>query len=831
LAARTRPSRPVTEIRESFDKQTPFPDTWSYWGNQGRPSFTLSADKSLSPPRSLAVTGISRLEARAWLRKPLPADVQVSAAVLVDTLIPAQVIARGTDLDSASPTFYAAAVSRGVEVQLLRVVRGKVTRLASLKSTRWVSQRWLRVTLQVRKKVLQVRICHLADGQYLDDSGAWTPDPVWALRQVDAAIKGPGHVGLGRPVSYQGTVFFDDFTAGPARSTAADAAEEKPRPAADTGLPDLPRPTIPRHYPHIRIAMLAYTGNPMGAFEEQLLRKSVDLVVPSDLYLRRIKAVAPRTPQLLYTNTSSLYLELLTDWLAYADAHRLSREEAFFHARRATPFRGNSPSSQPVTWFWDVVRDGHSPANLTQAAHTGAARLWFGLTGESVCVGYPERFREINFEMIAGGQDGWQAVVEYARAVDDAGKPVTWGRLPLRGDTTAGLAHSGRITFDPPADWKPSSSNGKARLFYVRFRATAPGTPAVARSILGRDYVIAHGKDAGVIPAFDFQADLNHDGYLDDVEYAHRASGKNARFVYESRLPNESYGQMRFCTNPAGAGFRRWAVDYHVRFLKPRPLAAGLFMDNSDGRPSLPQGEVVEPLHRFGKDYGSLLQEIAKAISPRWILANSPSHPAADTVVRANPAYMIEFALRPLAHPYGYFEDLSETLARRRRLTSPPPITIIDSYPQGSTVNDPRLRLATLAEYYLLADPQSTYLMLYGGFDPAAPWARHWMAAIEYDIGQPLGHWSLWTTGPDPSNRSLSYRIYRRKFQSALVVFKPLSHARGFRGKPSTGDDSATRHDLGPAYRPLRADGTLGEQVTTITLRNGEGAILIKNGQ
>ncbi len=36
------------------------------------------------------------------------------------------------------------------------------------------------------------------------------------------------------------------------------------------------------HYPHIRIAMLAYSGNPMGAVEDKLLKESVDLVVANN---------------------------------------------------------------------------------------------------------------------------------------------------------------------------------------------------------------------------------------------------------------------------------------------------------------------------------------------------------------------------------------------------------------------------------------------------------------------------------------------------------------------------------------------------------------------
>ncbi len=141
---------------------------------------------------------------------------------------------------------------------------------------------------------------------------------------------------------------------------------EKP-PEKRSGSPPVPvlRPEIPRHHAHIRIAQLAYYANPMGAFEDDLLREHVDLVVPEAHFLEHIHMVAPRTPQLLYTNTSSLYFDLLPDWLTYADRKKLSAESAFYHAAKPTAFQGNSPSSRPVTWFWRVFRGDDRLSDVT----------------------------------------------------------------------------------------------------------------------------------------------------------------------------------------------------------------------------------------------------------------------------------------------------------------------------------------------------------------------------------------------------------------------------------------------------------------------------------
>jgi hypothetical protein len=617
----------------------------------------------------------------------------------------------------------------------------------------------------------------------------------------------------------------------PTKPSAASVAAAAP-PARPASPPvAVTRPDVPRHHSHIRVALLAYYGNPMGAFEDDLLRQHVDLVVPETKYLAHIRAVTPQTPQLLYTNTSSLYSELLTDWLTFADAQGLSREAAFYHAERPTPFRGDSPSSRPVTYFWRVYRGAASLADVTHLTRPrGPSPLPFAGRGESLYLGHPDRFREINLDLASGAGASWSAVVEYPTAVDANGQPGAWAALKLLADTTAGLTRSGQLTFDPPADWKPAALGGYARLHYVRFRTTAGGTAPSARSVLGRDYVAANGKAEGTVPVFDTDADANGDGYLDDAEYARRAPGRDARFVHEGRMPCLNYGQMRLATNPSSTAFRRWAVDYHVRLLARQPLAGGLFMDNSEGRPAVAVANVREPVADFATDYGAMLGDIAKAIAPRWVLGNSAGGGGhADAVIRQAPAYFEEFALRPLAHTYLQFEEVAGIVAHRAALTSPPPYAVLDSLPRRGAPTDERTQLATLAYYYLLADPDATFLCFYGGFEPGTPWQRHWAPAAAYDVGRPTGRWSRLAEGTDPSNLAMKYRVYQRAYERALVLYKPLAFKDGdWKTQAAIGEETATAQDLGGTYRPLRADGSLGDPVTRVSLRNGEGAILIR---
>jgi hypothetical protein len=828
------------EIKESFDsaKAGALPKDWSQSSSAKGASFEVVAAKGLSEPNILVSAGASNVTAYAWPGAEQHADSQASVGINLTMLIAAGVFVRGSNFDAGPPTCYAASITRGVEATLWRIVGGKATKLGSVKSKGYLSEKWARLTIQADGKTIRLRVCRLDDLEYLDKDGVWQIDPTWAISVNDSEIASGGVVGVVRLASGAGNVQFDDFEAiapsddkpvkgkGPAKPTnPTSAAATPPKTVANP----LNQPPIPRHYSHIRIAMLAYAGTPMGKMEDDLLKNSVDLVVPNPGYLKRIHDVSPKTPQIIYTNCSNIYLELYTDWLAYADANGLSRESAFYHVSRPLAFKGNSASSQPVTWFWGVYRGGNSPVNLTNAAHANNGKVEFAANGESLFIGYPDRFREINVNLTSGAARGWTAVLEYAKTVDKSDKPTEWAALKTINDSTKGLSQTGVIEFDPPADWKPATI-GSAHLYYVRFRTTAGGTPPAASSILGRDFVGAKGTSEGFIPVFDAKADLNKDGYLDDAEYAKREAGKDARFLYESRAFNTGYGQMRFCTNPGNKDFRKWAVDWNQRLLQKWPLAGGLFMDNSAGKAQVKAADVIEDPADYSAEYGELLQAVWKAIEPKWIVANTGGgYASAEPVIQRSPAFFEEFAIRPLSHGWSAFDDLAGMIERRRLLTNPPPITIIDSHAQGGKQDDPRVLIGVLAYYYLLAEPDNTFLMFYGGQDPNGAWSKHWTAAVAYDVGKPEGKWSEFATGPDPSNKDLTYKVLQRPYSNALILYKPLSHVRGNRVPPNIGEESATKHDLKGSYRPLLADGTLGSPVKEISLRNGEGAILVKD--
>ena len=121
LEARLVPSG-VPLLQQSFDG-TPIgalPSGWSQWSSNGSAAFAVSSAQPLSGPNGLASSAASNVSARAWAATAEPADVQATADVFVNDLTPAQVLARGSNLNTTTPTYYALSVTRGMSLTLLR---------------------------------------------------------------------------------------------------------------------------------------------------------------------------------------------------------------------------------------------------------------------------------------------------------------------------------------------------------------------------------------------------------------------------------------------------------------------------------------------------------------------------------------------------------------------------------------------------------------------------------------------------------------------------------------------------------------------------------------
>ena len=257
-------------------------------------------------------------------------------------------------------------------------------------------------------------------------------------------------------------------------------------------------------------------------------------------------------------------------------------------------------------------------------------------------------------------------------------------------------------------------------------------------------------------------------------------------------------------------------------------MADGLFLDNSGGKLPFAGTPVKESVVSFTDDFAAMVDAVTRRVSPKWTVSNtSGSAVEGDGVAAASSAAFEEFALRPNDASWASVEDVAALVKERLAADSPSPYLILDSHPGAKPTTDPRTRMGVLSYYYLVGDPNKTFLMFFGGNSPAAPWQDVFTPAATVDVGQPAGAMRVWATGTDPANASLTYKVYGRDYGNALVLFKPVSYALG-KGTGTGDDATATTHQLNGNYRVLNADGTLGPVVTSVTLRNGEGAVLMK---
>src|SRR5262249_5573134 len=155
-------------IRESFD-QAPdggLPGAWAQWSGLGG-SMQLSFAQALSKPNAVACAGGGKAACRALITEAPPADTQSGAAVFARKLLPRQVLDRGKELETGNAMFYAASVARGVEVKLKRVSGGAATDIGSVRSAKWLSEKWVRLTLRAEGKRFSVQLVRLDTNEYL----------------------------------------------------------------------------------------------------------------------------------------------------------------------------------------------------------------------------------------------------------------------------------------------------------------------------------------------------------------------------------------------------------------------------------------------------------------------------------------------------------------------------------------------------------------------------------------------------------------------------------------------------------------------------------------
>src|SRR5439155_18665488 len=129
---------------ESFEpSRAALPLEWAQWSGGAA---HVAAGAGLDSTAALVAPARSVIT-RAWETSALPADYGVQASLRWDGGGPVQVFVRGSRLDTARPTYLAASVGSGGTIQIVRVVSGSATVLASLKAVTWPTGEWVRLTL------------------------------------------------------------------------------------------------------------------------------------------------------------------------------------------------------------------------------------------------------------------------------------------------------------------------------------------------------------------------------------------------------------------------------------------------------------------------------------------------------------------------------------------------------------------------------------------------------------------------------------------------------------------------------------------------------------
>ena len=166
---------------------------------------------------------------------------------------------------------------------------------------------------------------------------------------------------------------------------------------------------------------------------------------------------------------------------------------------------------------------------------------------------------------------------------------------------------------------------------------------------------------------------------------------------------------------------------------------------------------------------------------------------------------------------------------------------------QSHTALTVREKYLALAAFLALQKPATDYFSMWWGYyyqGNRSPYFN-WIPAVTVNYGNPTG--SIPTgkvargtratyvlqSGIDPSYTSAIYYIYARDYTKAIALFRPIPHASSSYGTnsavtvtlPVTSDNPTGRYYL------VRFDGTVETTArTSVTLRNDEGAILMKVG-
>lgn len=441
-------------------------------------------------------------------------------------------------------------------------------------------------------------------------------------------------------------------------------------------------------------------------------------------------------------------------------------------------------------------------------------------------------------------------------------------------DGTSNMTTNGTIVFVPPSSWSRVSINSSRTKYFIRFAYTSATTSPVFSTIKGDNWLRGSGtacrgwSSTGAINSGALTYNPNP------------PAGSSARFPYQAMIG--TWGPNHAAYNPAyKRSGKRAAMDYLAHAIQTQAKVGytGVMMDQADALPSLigtgidlantdfpdysSNTEAQESIERFAELTGNLHTIIStsfkvglntqnkaivsNALTPAdwnlaeyhtsvWQTLNPPRIAVGDWGTD-----MSYDDYLPANNPNNKFGMLIyRDYADNGHVTGRPgvpwdmanrgPITALSKHLIAYNSNtyfayhtNPSFAVYSETDQVVLNDNSVVHLSTapVPALSSVKRWAT-WFPAMAVDFGTPSSPRDLaWKLG---ANIGGGQNVWRRDWSNAVVLHRPAAY--------DTTDNQYNTYsssiDLGGTFYPLYADGTVGTGITSISLRHGEGAILMR---
>lgn len=564
----------------------------------------------------------------------------------------------------------------------------------------------------------------------------------------------------------------------------------------------------------------------------------------------------------IYGPGSTAELLLMKDW---ATTNGMKYEDMLLHAKT------DYTSATNPAWSKMDKFDNFEGANgvlmtsndvnytdLTSTAYSGNV-TW----QNTMYLGYEEPFDQVNLTFSVLGA-GITRVWEYWNG-------STWASLTVS-DGTNGFTGNGQVSFTPPASWARKQINSSRNKYFIRCRITAASTNPVTSSVKGDNWLRGSGNLCR-------GWDVTSGSIVNSGDLAYNPTppaGAAAKFRYQARIPY--WASNHFVANPADfqSAVRTWAkyAAYRINNMVTASGCSGVMGDDgernltSEGISSastdfadttantwLTEGtNKYADIVTYAKQLNSAVEVGINAQSKsivkkgNWNLAeyhtfNWKTASPRNIALTDNATYMNYDDYLPANNPTGVtgvmiYQDTADVVPGSNATWdrgNRGPIVALSKHYTGMNDN-------TMFSYYTRGGfvySETDEVILKDGsikhqatdplpsVDQVQRWGTYF-PAMGVDIGVPdLAGYNagardfLWKKGVDIGGGS---DVWRRDFTNAIILHRPASYSTS----AAQYDTCSTPMSLGATYYPLKADGTTDPAVTSIALRTGEGAILMK---